>query len=149
MRKCKDCAHAIPDTDMQAYECGIDHGLRYGYQGCSREEASEEGPAERRENMESINWTLRPSNGDMRKIAYLGVAFLAQDLQNSMPGGMDAADPKTWAVAELLMLRLIRHNDFMDYISGLYGAGARLAPDRDIRELADKLGDIYDGMIDG
>lgn len=37
MRTCKSCPHAIPDADMGAYECGVDHGLRYGYQGCDED----------------------------------------------------------------------------------------------------------------
>lgn len=145
MRKCKDCAHAIPDTDMQAYECGIDHGLRYGYQGCSREETLEEALGEdsagRKGNMEN-NLPMRPSSGDMRKIAYLGVALLAQDLP-----GMDAADPKAWGVAELVMLKLIEHGDFMNYVYGLYEAGAWETSNPDVKELADKFGDMYDAMI--
>ena len=35
---CKDCRYGIPDTDMGGYECSIDHGLRYGYDGCDAEE---------------------------------------------------------------------------------------------------------------
>ena len=35
---CKECVYAIPDNDMQAYECELDHGLRYGYDGCDAEE---------------------------------------------------------------------------------------------------------------
>ena len=35
---CKECVYAIPDNDMQAYECEFDHGLRYGYDGCDAEE---------------------------------------------------------------------------------------------------------------
>ena len=34
---CKECVYAIPDNDMQAYECELDHGLRYGYQGCDED----------------------------------------------------------------------------------------------------------------
>ena len=35
---CKECVYAIPDNDMQGYECELDHGLRYGYDGCDAEE---------------------------------------------------------------------------------------------------------------
>ena len=35
---CKDCRYGIPDTDMGGYECELDHGLRYGYDGCDAEE---------------------------------------------------------------------------------------------------------------
>lgn len=33
---CKDCRYGIPDTDMGGYECSIDHGLRYGIDGCKK-----------------------------------------------------------------------------------------------------------------
>lgn len=35
---CKECVYAIPNNDMQGYECELDHGLRYGYDGCDAEE---------------------------------------------------------------------------------------------------------------
>lgn len=34
---CGACPRAIPDTDMDAYECDVDGGLRYGWQSCEED----------------------------------------------------------------------------------------------------------------
>ena len=55
---CKEGVYAIPDNDMQAYECELDQGLRYGYDGCDAEELK----AKVTEAENVVNYFFNPSS---------------------------------------------------------------------------------------